>query len=96
MSADQVTQFFVHRDYLIRMSDRSFVLKVGSLLLAPHQPLPEGKGNNEGPISWAVLDRIIHESSAHLKPDHPNIILSGWAQESCVLGGAAHFCIRAT
>ncbi len=96
MSADQATQFFVHRDYLIRMSDRSFVLKVGSLLVAPHHPLPEGKGNNGGPKSWAVLDRIIHESSAHLKPDRPSIRLSSWAQESCELGGASHFCARVT
>lgn len=43
-----------------------------------------------------LLDRIIHESSAHLKPDRPGAMLSSQTQVSCVLGGVFLFCTSVT
>jgi hypothetical protein len=45
---------------------------------------------------WFLLDRIIHESSAQLKPGRPGIMLPRWARESCVLGGTSPFSIGVT
>jgi len=74
MSADHATHFFLHRDWLIRVSDHRVAPKAGSLLLAPHHPLRQGKVNNGGPDGWAILDRIIHESSAYLKLDRTCLV----------------------
>ena len=96
MSADETTHYFLHQDCLISVSDHGLIPKAWSLLLAPHHPLREGKVNNGRPDGRAILGRIIHESSAHLKFDRAGNVRSSLAQESGVLGGASCFCTRVT
>ena len=96
MSAYHAAHFFLHRDCLIHVPDHRVIPKAGSLLPATHHPLRERKGNNGGPDGWAIMDRIIHESSAHLKFDRPSIVRSSLAQESGVLGGTSRFCASVT
>ena len=96
MFADQATHYFLHQDCLIRVSDHRLVPKAWSLLLAPHFPLREGKVNNGRPDGRAILGRIIHESSAHLKFERAGNVRSSLAQESGMLGGASRFCTSVT
>ena len=82
MSADQAIHFFLYQDSFIRAPSPLLVPKAGSLLLARHLRLREG---------GMVLDRIIHEAPAYLKPHRTCSHRSTMTKASGVLGAAALF-----
>jgi len=82
MSADQAIHFFLYHDCFIRVPNHEWVPRAGSLLLTRHLPLREGD---------MILDRIIHEAPAYLKPHRTCSDRSALTKESGVLGAAARF-----
>ncbi len=85
MSADQAIHFFLfflYHDCLVRVPNHVWVLRAGSVLLARHLPLREG---------GMVLDRIIHEAPAYLKPHRTCSHRSTMTKASEVPGAAVLF-----